>query len=230
MPAPKMAGAFDKAKAIVERVREKNLGAWTAGYAKWAVRSSLPRARAALGRGGPRHLLFAFCDHYEPLWRTTDRALGTARVRQWVERYPVLADKFRDADGHAPRHSFFFPGEEYEPQFLEGLASLAARGLGEVELHLHHDGDTAAALREKIAQYLALYAGHGHLSRGADQRLRYAFIHGNWCLANARADGRWCGVDEELPLLHDTGCYADFTFPAAPDESQPAIVNQVYWP
>jgi len=147
-----MAGAFDKAKAIVERVREKNLGAWTAGYAKWAVRSSLPRARAALGRGGPRHLLFAFCDHYEPLWRTSDRALGTARVRQWVERYPVLAEKFRDADGHAPRHSFFFPGEEYEPQFLEGLASLAARGLGEVELHLHHDGDTAPALREKIAQ------------------------------------------------------------------------------
>jgi len=211
-------------------VREKNLGAWTAGYARWALRSSLPRARAALGRGGPRHLLFAFCDHYEPLWRTTDRALGAARVRQWVERYPVLADKFRDADGHAPRHSFFFPGEEYEPAFLDGLASLAAKGLGEVELHLHHDGDTAAGLREKIEQYLALYAGHGHLSRGPDQRLRYAFIHGNWCLANARADGRWCGVDDELPLLHDTGCYADFTFPAAPDESQPAIVNQVYWP
>ena len=30
--------------------------------------------------------------------------------------------------------------------------------------------------------------------------------------------------------MHDTGCYADFTFPAAPDESQPAIVNQIYWP
>jgi hypothetical protein len=225
-----MAGAFDKAKAMVERLREKNLGAWTGGYARWAVRSSLPRARAALWRGGPRHLLFAFCVHYEPLWRTTDRALGAARVRQWVERYPALAAKFRDADGHAPRHSFFFPGEEYEPQFLDGLASLAARGLGEVELHLHHDGDTAPGLRQKIEQYLSLYAGHGHLSRGPDQRLRYAFIHGNWCLANARADGRWCGVDEELPLLHDTGCYADFTFPAAPDESQPAIVNQVYWP
>ena len=48
--------------------------------------------------------------------------------------------------------------------------------------------------------------------------MRYAFIHGNWCLANARKDRRWCWVDEELPLLFDTGCYADYTFPSAPEE------------
>src|SRR5262249_10221005 len=71
-----------------------------------------------------------------------------------------------------------------------------------------------------------------HLARDPREngRLRYAFIHGNWCLANARKDGRWCGVDAEIPLLHETGCYADFTFPSAPDECQPNIVNQIYWP
>jgi hypothetical protein len=37
-------------------------------------------------------------------------------------------------------------------------------------------------------------------------------------------------VDAELPLLFRTGCYADFTFPSAPDETQPNIVNQIYWP
>lgn len=31
-------------------------------------------------------------------------------------------------------------------------------------------------------------------------------------------------------MLFDTGCYADFTFPSAPDETQPGIVNQIYWP
>src|SRR5690606_13653624 len=46
----------------------------------------------------------------------------------------------------------------------------------------------------------------------------------------ARPDGRWCGVDAELPLLYEAGCYADFTFPAAPDVSQPPLVNQIYWP
>ena len=49
-------------------------------------------------------------------------------------------------------------------------------------------------------------------------------------LAIPRSDGRWCGVDAELPLLFRNGCYADFTFPSAPDESQPNIVNRIYWP
>jgi hypothetical protein len=215
----------------VARARAKNLQAWAGGYARWLARSAVPRAQAALQRnGGPRHLLFAFCDHYEPLWKTRDREIGRQRVRVWHHQYPALAAPFRDADGRTPRHSFFFPGEEYEHEYLDRLASLARRGLGEVELHLHHHDDTGPGLRRTITDYLARFAGHGHLSRDAGGRLRYAFIHGNWCLANARSDGRWCGVDEELPLLFDTGCYADFTFPAAPDESQPPIVNQIYWP
>jgi hypothetical protein len=225
-----MSALVEKAKTAVDRVRAKNFDAWLGGYVRWVARSSLSRLRASAGAEGPRHLLFAFCDHYEPLWQTTDRGLGRQRVQLWLDRYPALAERFHDADGRTPRHSFFFPGEEYDPAFLDGLAQLARRGLGEVELHLHHDGDTASILRDKIRLYLDQFAGHGHLSRDPDGRLRYAFIHGNWCLANARADGRWCGVDEELPLLHETGCYADFTFPAAPDESQPAIVNQIYWP
>jgi hypothetical protein len=227
-----MATLADRVKRGLDRARGKNLHVWAAGYARWLAGSALPRARAALRpeAEGPRHLLFAFCDHYEPLWKTKDRAVGRDRVRAWHHGYPALAAPFRDADGHPPRHSFFFPGEEYEPEYLDALASLASRGLGEVELHLHHDGDTHDGLRRSIEHYLGLFAGHGHLARDPGGRLRYAFIHGNWCLANARRDGRWCGVDDELPLLFDTGCYADFTFPAAPDESQPGIVNQIYWP
>lgn len=150
-------------------------------------------------------------------------------MRVWRQGYPRLAARFRDAEGRPPRHSFFYPGEQYAPEILASLGELAALGLGEVELHLHHDQDSEAGLRDKIRQMLARFAEHGHLSR-QEQRLRYAFIHGNWCLANARRDRRWCGVDGELPLLFETGCYADFTFPAAPDESQPGIVNQIYWP
>jgi hypothetical protein len=146
-----------------------------------------------------------------------------------MEDYPRLAGEFRDGDGRPPRHSFFFPGEEYSAYSLDSLADLARAGLGEVELHLHHHDDTSQNLRADIERYLRLYAGHGHLSREGE-RLRYGFIHGNWCLANSRRDGQWCGVDDELPILFETGCYADFTFPSAPDESQPGMVNQIYWP
>jgi hypothetical protein len=228
---------LERAGRATARLRDKNLDRWAGGYARFLVRRAVTRARATLSRTAdrPRHLLFAFCDHYEPLWHTRGlgpgaHAVGAERVARWVEGYPRLAAEFRDSEGFAPRHSFFFPGEEYAPEYLDRLGTLARQGFGEVELHLHHDGDTAANLRQVVAEYLRLFAGHGHLARGSDGRPRFAFIHGNWCLANARADGRWCGVDEELPLLHAAGCYADFTFPAAPDESQPGIVNRIYWP
>lgn len=208
----------------MDRLREKHLETWLGGWLR------------QVGRGkkwsgpGPRHLLFAFCDHYEPLWGKASHATGRERVRFWGERYPELARGFRDADGRPPRHSFFYPGEEYDPAWLDTLAELAQAGLGEVELHLHHDNDTAEGLRRDITRYVDLFAGHGHFTRDATGRPRYAFIHGNWCLSNGRPDGKYCGVDEELPLLHETGCYADFTFPSAPDVCQPNVVNRIYWP
>lgn len=206
-------------------LRTKNLHTWLGGWAR-----HLARRAAAPPHRGTRHLLFALCDHFEPKWAGASRATAAERVRRWEEGYPDMAEPFRDADGRPPRHSFFFPAEEYEPEYLEALGRLAARGYGEVELHLHHDHDDAAGLAAKVREGLARFAGHGHLSRDPDGRLRYAFIHGNWALANARADGRWCGVDAELPVLWETGCYADLTFPAAPNECQPDVVNQIYWP
>ncbi|HKA89861.1 MAG TPA: hypothetical protein VKE22_19505 [Haliangiales bacterium] len=210
---------------VLSRISAKNLHTWLGGYAIDVARRALrPRPR------GPRHLLFAVCDHFEPLWKGAPPAQGRERTRAWSDGYPALAAEFRDADGRPPRHSFFYPGEQYAPDYLEPLAALARRGFGEVEVHLHHDGDTAETLRASLHQALADFGRHGHISKDAAGRPRWAFIHGNWCLANARRDGRWCGVDAELPLLFDAGCYADFTFPSAPDETQPNIVNQIYWP
>jgi len=213
---------------VLARLKKKNLHTWLGGYARHLGRLAVERTG---GGAGPRHLLFALCDHYEPLWgKGTPRDVGDARVAAWEEGYPALVNGFRDADGLSPRHSFFFPGEEYDPRYLERLARLCAAGHGEVELHLHHDADSADGLRRDIDRYLGLFAEHGHVSRGPDGGYRFAFIHGNWCLANARGDGRWCGVDEEVELLHQAGCYADFTFPSAPDECQPNRVNEIYWP
>ena len=225
-------GIGRKAEAVAAKLKEKHFERWLPSYLRQTAGDLTARLRGQKYQGH-RHLLFAFCDHYEPRWKGPTPEQALERVRRWTEGYPRMAAPFRDADGRPPRHSFFFPGEEYAPEYLDGLARLARAGFGEVELHLHHDNDTAENLRAEITRYLRLFAEHGHLSRdrsGDNERLRYAFIHGNWCLANARSDGRWCGVDEELPLLHETGCYADFTFPAVPDESQPAILNQIYWP
>jgi hypothetical protein len=212
--------------SVLSKLVNYNLDRWLPGYAQYLARRAVKRPKVE----GPRHLLFALCDHYEPLHGGVDEAQGNDRVKFWHEGYPKLVEGYRDADGHHPRHSFFFPGEEYRPYYLDALADLAKKGLGEVEVHLHHDGDTAETVTPKFEQTLHDLAKHGHISRDKNGKYRWAFIHGNWALANPRRDGKWCGVDDELPLLHRLGCYADFTFPAAPDECQPNIVNQIYWP
>lgn len=209
---------------MLARLRRKNLQYWLRDYGRHLVR----RARASQPRG-PRHILFALCDHYEPLHGRAPDDVGRARVDAWAERYPALG-AFRDSDGRPPRHGWFFPGEEYRPHFLDQLAKLVRAGFGEVEFHLHHDGDTSHSLAPRIEDHLRTFAEHGHLSRDDRGAFRWAFIHGNWSLANGRPDGKWCGVDDELPMLHRLGCYVDLTFPAAPDPCQPDKVNQIYWP
>jgi hypothetical protein len=199
------------------------LGGWLRDRAQKAL---LPRVR------GERHLLFAVCDHYEPLHGGACRDVGLARVNAWSEALPGFA-RFRDSSGRPPRHTFFFPAEEYDPAFLEPLARLAERRLCEVEVHLHHDGDSRESLRERLVRAISDLSSHGLVAtRRFDARRRpaWSFIHGNWALANGRADGRWCGVDDELRCLHELGCYADFTFPSAPDRCQPAVVNAIYYP
>jgi hypothetical protein len=38
-----------------------------------------------------------------------------------------------------------------------------------------------------------------------------------------------CGLNGEIALLRDLGCYADFTMPSLPSATQGRVVNQVYW-
>lgn len=54
-------------------------------------------------------------------------------------------------------------------------------------------------------------------------------MHGNWALDNSRKDGRWCGLNNEISLLRDTGCYADFTLPCSPADGQTRKTNSIYF-
>jgi hypothetical protein len=185
-------------------------------------------AKAARVRPPQRHVLICVCDHFEPLHGRASWSTGQARVLEWRRSYPELARKFADSTGRPPRHTFFFPGEQYDRAFVEPLAELIEQGLAEVEVHLHHDGDTRGALRERLLGAVEDLGEHGVISTRAG-RPAWAFIHGNWALSNGRPDRRWCGVDDELALLREVGCYADFTFPCAPDPCQPRVVNAIYY-
>lgn len=206
------------------QARKRALDRWLPGYL-------LGGKRRPYRPGEPTRVLLCVADHYEPKLGGAPPHQAAARVARWAAEYPKRFERFRDADGRPPRHSFFYPEEEYEPEYLDALGGLCRAGFGEVEIHLHHDHDTADGLREKLIRFRNLLAArHGLLSRDRSTgELGYGFIHGNWALDNCRPDGRWCGVNNELDVLRETGCIADFTLPAAPSPCQTRKINSIYY-
>jgi hypothetical protein len=178
----------------------------------------------------PLRVFICVADHYDPKRARPSREIERQRVDRWMEGYPRSVAGLADSAGRAPQHTFFYPAEEYEPEHLDRLAELCQAGYGEVEVHLHHDNDTSERLRETLLTFTsALYERHGLLAKDAEGKIRYGFIHGNWALDNSRKDGRWCGVNDELTVLAETGCYADFTMPSAPADCQTRTINSIYY-
>lgn len=203
----------------------------------WLVR--YPFARYASGSGAnsgaPKHVIFTVANHFEPAWAESG-AHGLDAQRRRLDEYYKLARKtgeaVRDCDGTKFRHTNFFPAEQYDRRQLEKLAGMQAEGLGEVEVHLHHGvgaPDTSENLRRTLIDFRdCLAEEHRCLSRENDQsNPMYAFVHGNLALANSYG-GKYCGVDDEMRILQETGCYADMTLPSAPEQSQVAMLNQIY--
>ena len=211
------------AATIVLRRRAAHL--WWAGYVRHRrqVRTLPPSS-------SPIHVLVCLADHFEPGNGNVSLDVQRQRVDEYVSRLGDTVSQFRDADGRAPVQTFFYPVEQYHPDLFDALRPLVERQLVEMEVHLHHDRDTAENLRLTLERAKNLYARHGYLCRTRDDSsVRFAFIHGNWALDNSLPDGRWCGVNDELQVLSRCGCYADFTFPSAPSLSQPRTVNSIYY-
>lgn len=206
-------------------VRARNLQYWIGAWPGDRLRACFA------SRPARRHVYFCFADHYEPYCAGANRERARARARAWIERYPVIAARHRDSQGRPPQHTFFYPIEEYDAEIMDQLRDLCIRGFGDVEVHLHHDHDNADHLQRTLTDYARLlHERHGLLRRDPDTgRIAYCFIHGNWALDNSRPDGRWCGVDNELSVLVETGCCADMTMPSAPSDTQTRKINSIYY-
>lgn len=185
----------------------------------------------AFTHSSPKHVFFCVCDHYEPYCKNADAATARKRINKWVELYPKNVEGILDSTGRPFRYSFFYPEEEYRWEDMEVLADFCKAGYGEVEIHLHHHNDTSENLRRTLLDFKQkLHEEHGLLSKNRETgEISYGFIHGNWALDNSRRDECWCGVNDEITILQETGCYADFTLPSAPSETQTRKINSIYY-
>lgn len=201
---------------------------WLPAYGWQRIVRSRPRAR---------HLVITLADHFEPAYLPETPSEFAPldeqerRLERWCREYPKIFSAWRDADGRPFRHTYFYPAEQYVPSQIERLAEHCHDGWGEIEIHLHHGTsapDTPENTRRALAEFRDILVGQGCLSRWNGEGVaRYAFVHGNWALANSNG-GRFCGVDSEMAILAETGCYADFTYPSAPDPSQIGKINSIY--
>ena len=209
----------------IRQVRARGLDRWIIPY---LARGHRPRS----GPRGPIHVLICIADHFEPRAGGASAGSGAAQGREMGARLSRAVRQFpRQRRADAPPH-VLLPDR--------GVRSRASRRPGRALPGRLRRGRGASAPRQRHGreppQDLAgrprnVFARrHGLLSR--DRRtgqLAYGFIHGNWALDNSRPDGRWCGVNNELDVLRETGCYADFTFPSAPSPTQPRKINSIYY-
>jgi len=194
------------------RIYSRKYYVWLPAYLSWVLQPA-PKV------SGPVHLFFIYTDHFEP-------GKDYHFLQRWLDEYPKLANRHRDADGRVAQHTWFYPAEQPIDRNMIALRKLVSEGYGEVELHLHHRNDNEVSGRKRFAEGVAYLQRFGFLET-PDGATHFAFIHGNWGLDNSRGP-EYCGNNRELAMLRDLGCFADFTFPSLYWESQPPFVNNIY--
>src|SRR5712692_10476761 len=198
------AGAF--------RIVYRKYYVWLPGYLSWMTQNERPAS-------GPTHVFFFFADHFEP-------GTNYAVVQHWLDRYPKIADRHRDSTGRPWQHTWFYHAEQPIDRNMTALQQLVRGGYGEVELHLHHGNDNNETGRARLQQSVTYLLKFDFL-KTIDGKTHFAFIHGVWGLDNSNGPAL-CGVNRELAILRDLGCFADYTFSSIWWNSQPPSVNNIY--
>jgi hypothetical protein len=203
----------------------RNSQIWGPSYVKQRLRRIASRSVPPVKR-----VWVTLADHYEPRWNGADLNTGQSRVALWRSAWPEIAIRCKpDTNGNPPRYTFFFPQEEYHPTLIEPLAEMVRQGIADVEVHLHHDGEGRQNFIDRISSFCSVLNRDHGLLRKRNGRLTFGFIHGNWALDNSQPDGRWCGLNDEIQVLRDLGCYADFTMPSGDSPTQARLVNTIYF-
>ena len=187
----------------------------------------LCEAPVAFDDDQPVDVCFLIIDHFEPggIWNSREEFPAErrlSRVHQWEITYRNAIEGHFDSDGRHPQHTWFFPVGYSLPEVISVICQWPGYGWGEIEYHLHHKANFhEEQIRAQIIQDIEQLRSIGAVTSG------YGFVHGVYALAAGEL--RYCLANNELDVLMETGCYADFTFPNIGTPSQPSQVNSIYY-
>ncbi|MFX0199106.1 MAG: hypothetical protein ACFFCW_23535 [Candidatus Hodarchaeota archaeon] len=172
------------------------------------------------------HVLFLIADHHEP-----GRGERGSRIsRAWCEGYKSNIEGIYDDFGKPVQYTWFYPYDHLNLGVIFNLNELVFEGLGEVEFQWHHGPDTNETFPPKLAKAVSWFNSHGcMLPVGLNPKPQFGFVHGNSALDNSDGNPNHCGVNRELDILKQCGCYADLTFSVLGTLAQPAKVNSIYY-
>ena len=142
--------AFAAAAIWLTLPRSRNMQIWTSVPAPCLVRS------AAVGE-----MVRSMCISALRITMSLSGKVDTETARASgavVREYPPLALRHRDSDGRSPQHSFSIPRRSMTHRYWSGYLACAGDGHGEVEVHLHHDDDTADNLRHTLTRFQVVVA------------------------------------------------------------------------
>lgn len=171
-----------------------------------------------------KHVIFTWVDHYEP----GKGSRGTQFNKKWLEKFKKISNKHKDSYGNRFKYSWFYPYDHKNDSVVLALNRMVFNGYGEIEFHWHHHPMNSDEFKVALDSALNWFQSYGvglTLEDGKFQT-HFGFIHGNWVLDNS---GPQCGVNNEISILHDAGCYADFTFSTIETSAQPSMINSIYY-
>ena len=192
--------------------------------ARGAARASRDPVRRAAGVGWP------IADHWEPYWlQPSDEVAAEpgGRVGEAVAGDRAPARGFRRAP--AAVHLLLSAGRV--PAAISGRA-----GGDDPGGHRRRGGPHPPRWRRPAE----LRGPHERVHRDAGDAARTAAAVATDARSSASStaigrwtircpDGRWCGLNNEITLLRELGCYADFTMPSGNSPTQSRTVNTIYW-
>lgn len=164
------------------------------------------------------------CDHFEPYMPILDgkAAVGVEYARNMLsslsEALPIKLSAFFSSQSFVKYidTTKFHPGGDRVATDEEIMHVLGEFG-ADMQIHIHHESwpDNGEAL----AQLIELLKDQRLRLLGIPNDRPWAFIHGCWAL-NA-SDLSVCLIENELSILVNGGCVADFTFPAGRSHCDP---------
>ncbi len=176
-----------------------------------------------------KHLIFVMIDHYE-------HGKGEAAAQrnlEWCRKFRKISDRYRDDYDNCFRYTWFYPFDHHNDAIMEELSHMAYQGYGEIEMHWHlgaKSGISKENYAEKIQEAIAWYQQFGAMiTVDTPPKTAFAYVAGNWDLDASRPGGKGHGLTNQIQVLKEQGCYADFTFSTIGTPTQPSKVNSIYY-